>query len=60
MLIKGKVSLFPIPLGPSGKEAGVERGVLTKNLMMLKKKISPIASASVLLHKVRPVMNYLY
>lgn len=40
MPIKGKVSLFPIPLGPSGKEAGVERGVLTKNLMMLKEKMS--------------------
>lgn len=40
MPIKGKVSLFPILLGPSGKEAGVERGVLTKDLMMLKEKMS--------------------
>lgn len=40
MPIKGKVSLFPIPLGSSGKEERVEKGVLIKNLMMLKEKMS--------------------
>lgn len=40
MLIKGKISLFPIPFGPSEEEVEMGSGVLAEDLIMLKEELS--------------------